>query len=148
MLPVGNEPVLGRHLTDLIELIRERAATLFMGHNSIANTGTTYLRLNTTADTATHVQAKLVMPRDATVANLRVRHLVAGTSANRARYTVLRNDEPTALTVDVVGTSTAHVVSALRVPVVAGDLLSVRVTRPDGSLATAPTDVAFSFEVI
>jgi len=147
-LPVGQEPVLGRHITDLLDLFRSKATGFQLWHTDPANTGTTYVVPYASSDTGTESNAQLLIPRASTLSGFVVRHLTAGTSSRRLVYTVRLNGEDTSLSLSVAGTLTDPVSSTVRIPMAQFDRLSVKITRPDGSVATAPSNVLVSFEVV
>lgn len=147
-LPVNDQPLLGKHITLLLELFKSKTSTVWSWRNdTVAATGTTYFAPWTGSDGTVEKDCQVLLPRAGVIKNLAVRHLTAGSVSDRLVYTVQLNGLATALEVSLPGKSTACVHHNISIPFRQDDLLSVRITRPDGSVATAPGDILLSFEV-
>lgn len=145
-LPREAEPLLGRHIDELTTQVQTPAAYFF--HCDLSNSGTTYVSNYATSDVANEVDAQILVSRSCTLQNFCVKQVTAGTSNNRAVYTVRLNGADTESTISLTGLDVQFRKSLKKIKLAPGDLICVGIRRPDGSIATAPTNVCLTYELI
>jgi hypothetical protein len=122
-------------------------AILLWGDNRIAASVTTrYLTPGYDDGTAETSPTQFRVPAAGTLRLLRVRQNVVGAGAPLVAYTVLVNGAPTALAVSMPPTVTDGADLANTVPVAAGDLLAIRITKA-APLGSSPRNIVASLEV-
>jgi len=119
------------------------SAILFGVDNVTATTNTRYLPAGYALGSAPQNVLAYRFPVGGTLSSFRVRHNTPNGNGAPIVYTVLLNGAPTALQVSLPSTSLdgSELVSA--VPVVAGDLLSIQVTKAAG-VGTSPMEITAS----
>jgi len=125
-------------------------STLVFGSGLIAQTATVrYLFPSYDDGLSQTIAIQIEMTRAGTLQNLRVHQNVVGGGANRVSYTVRKNGVVTALVVTMLATALSGADIANAVAVVAGDLIDIEITKPDGALGGGndPHDVAATFEL-
>lgn len=122
------------------------AAVLTWGNNSVAATTTTrFLSPWYDESTAQTVAVAWRAPRDGSIRSMRVRHNITAGNGNPIVYTLLVNGVATALAVSLASTAADGSDLVDAVAVVAGDLLSLRVTKA-AATGASPTDIIVSVE--
>lgn len=95
------------------------------------------------------VNTAVMMTRAGTLRRLSVKHQTAGSSANRLQYNLEVNGVLSTVEVTAAGNSTTRVADNTHtVSVAEGDLVAVRIYRPDGAVSTAPSNIVLSFEFV
>lgn len=145
-LPRESEPLLGRHVDELT--LQAQTPAPFYFHCDLSATGTTFIASYATGDVPNEVDAQILVPRKSTLQNFCVKQITTGTSNNRAVYTVRLNGADTEATISLTGREVLFRQSPKKIKLAAGDLICVGIKRPDGSIATAPSNVCVTFELV
>lgn len=147
-LPVGAEPLLGKHLQDLQELFRKSASTIVTYQSTISDTGPTYLPTPEGDDTGSESTALILIPRKCILTNFSVQH-IGGTDSKRLRYIIRTNYRDSAISITLPSRETTARSSPISIPFKQFDILTIRVDRPDGNFAgSQPSRTLFSWELI
>jgi len=122
----------------------------FWGNEDVA-TGTDirYMHPGFGDQTALLTRVSVRMPRTGSLMNMYVHHNQLGASSNRVRYTLQVNAVSSALVVDLQANAPDASDTTTVVPVSAGDLVDIQVTKPDGSLGGggSPMEITITLEL-
>ena len=132
-----------------LDTVSPGAATglVVWGANAVSGTTTTrYLYPFYGAQLAPTSAVSYRMARAGTFLNMRVRHNVASGNAELIKYTLRVNGVATLATVSLAANATDAAAPSVFVPVVAGDLVDLEVTKAL-SVGTSPTDILVSMEL-
>jgi len=122
------------------------SALVFWGSGAISGTNTTrYLHPFYSTQLAPTAPISYRVPRDGTFKNMRVRHNVPAGNGGLVNYRLRVNGVGMALFADLASTGSDSTGLAVAVPVVAGDLVDIEVTK-GASIATSPTDCLLVME--
>lgn len=130
------------------DYVREEVGSpLYFGAGAINSSLTArYLYPGYSDQIAEIVASSTRVVRSGNLQNLRVIHNVLGSPTVVLTYTVFINDVPSGLAAGVAADSLLGANTTTLVPVVAGDRISVRVSRPSAILS--PRKIHVSMEVI
>lgn len=147
-LPVGEEPVLGKHIIEVTESIKKSAPTLCFWNSTINNTGPTYVFGPNNDDTSTEGEATYLISKNCILTNFTIKH-IEGTDSKRVKYTARLNSKNTAIVLVQEARNSTPLSTKTSIPIKQFDLLSIQIDRPDGNFSGAqPTRVLLSFELI
>lgn len=122
----------------------------FWGNENVA-TGTDirYMHPGFGDQTALLTRISVRMPRSGSLMNMYVHHNGLGASSNRVRYTLQVNAVSSALVIDLQANAPDASDTTTVVPVAAGDLVDIEITKPDGSLGGggSPTEITITLEL-
>jgi len=120
---------------------------LTFGSEAISATTTVrYLPSGWDDNIATTSPYTVELTRGGILKNLRVRQNLPAGNGNPVHYTVRINGAPTIVVAIMASTDTSGSDLVNEVAVSVGDLLDIEITKPDGSLDSAPDDVTATLE--
>lgn len=133
--------------TAWVGVVGSDTSILAWGNNSVASTTASRFLDPWYSDTLAPVAAvQWRSPRSGTAKNMRVRHNVTAGNGNDIVYTLRVNGVASALTVTLASTATDGSDLVNTVPIAAGDLLDIIVTKAAG-IAASPTNITAVMEM-